>query len=202
MTSRALKTEVLKSGMSVGLFGGSFDPPHIGHLHVAQTAMKRLRLDRVWWLVSPQNPLKTHAPADAARRIGAIEALAHQPRMVVSTIEERLGINRTIDLIDHLTYHHPDVNFVWIMGSDNLGGFHRWERWRDLATAMPICVIARPGQAIKARLSRTATFLRHARLHENQAHILKKIKAPVWTYLTEPLHPVSSSALRAQGLRA
>ena len=199
MGRHALQSELLQPGMSVGLFGGSFDPPHIGHLHVARTALKRLRLDRVWWLVSPQNPLKAHAPADAQTRLRTIRQLADEPRMVISDVEARMHTTRTVELLEHLSYHYPKVRFIWIMGADNLATFHRWERWQDITTLVPMCIIARPGQAVKSRLSRTAQLLRHKRLPENQAHILKNFKSPVWTYLTEPLHLVSSSALRAKG---
>lgn len=194
--AQALRTEMLKPGMKVGLFGGSFDPPHEGHLHVARTALARLRLDRVWWLVSPGNPLKAWKPGEYARRLEAVSRLADAPRMVVSDMELRLDINRTADVIEHLTDHHPGVRFVWIMGSDSLKDFHRWGRWQDIAWRVPICVVARPGDSLKARLSPAARRLASRRLPEGEAAALAMAEAPRWTYLTEPLHPAASTELR------
>ena len=194
----ALKSEALSPGMRVGLFGGSFDPVHDGHLHVARAAMRRLGLDRVWWLVSPQNPLKGWEPADYAARLEAVEAVACEPRMVATDIEARLGVGRTADLIDHLTARWPTVRFVWIMGADSLAGFDRWRRWRDIAAQVPLCVVSRPGAPLKARLGPAARELAPFRLRMEQAGALAKSPPPRWTYLTEPLHPASSTALRAQ----
>ncbi len=194
---RALKSELLTPGMRVGLFGGTFDPVHGGHLHVARCALARLGLDRVWWIVTPQNPLKQHAPGDFRRRLNGAREAAREPRMVVSDIEARLGVTRTAELIDHLQRAHPAVNFVWIMGADALAGFHRWARWRDIAERVPICVIARPGGALAARHSRFARVYAGAFLPETRARTLPTRRAPCWTYLTEPLHLHASSAMRA-----
>ncbi len=123
--------------MRVGLYGGSFDPAHAGHLHVARTALKRLGLDRVVWLVSPGNPLKSTAPADLARRMASARALAREPRMTVSDAETRLGVRYTIDTVRALKARYPGVRFVWIMGADSLLGFHRWRGWTELSTRSP-----------------------------------------------------------------
>jgi len=192
----ALRSELLKPGMKVGLFGGSFDPPHAGHLHVARTALARLGLDRVWWLVTPGNPLKQHKPGAQDARLAAVDALAGEPRMVASDIETRLDTTRTADLIEHLTDIHPRVRFVWIMGSDSLGGFHRWGRWEDIAQRVPICVVARPGSTLKARHAPAARRLAGARIPETAAGGLAEMIPPRWTYLTEPLHPETSTDLR------
>lgn len=197
MSQGALRSELLKPGMRVGLFGGSFDPVHDGHAHVARTALKRLGLHRVWWLVSPRNPLKPHEPGELARRMDAIGEAAGAPRMVVSDIEARLGVNRTAELLDHLLTRHPGVHFVWIMGADSLAGFHRWHRWRDIARRVPIAVIARPGDPVRARLSMAARWMDSHRLPQHAARALPACPAPCWTYLTAPLHAHSSSALRA-----
>ncbi|TGY88818.1 nicotinate-nucleotide adenylyltransferase [Marinicauda algicola] len=201
MTAGALRSEVLTPGMRVGLFGGSFDPVHAGHLHVARTALKRLALDRVWWIVSPQNPLKPHAPGDLARRLRAVEAAARAPRMVVTDIEARLGVRYTADLVARLTAAHPGVRFVWIMGADSLAGFHRWKDWQTIAARVPIAVIARPTDPIRARLSRAARTLSRHRLPQSRAAALPSCLPPCWTYLTAPLHGESSRALRAHGAR-
>lgn len=198
MKPEALSSELLKPGMRVGLFGGSFDPVHAGHLHVAHTALKRLGLHRVWWIVSPQNPLKPHAPGDFARRLRAVEAAAAAPRMVVSDIEARLATRYTADLVYHLTSRHRGVHFVWIMGADSLAGFHRWKRWREIAARIPIAVVARPSDPVRARLSRFARAFSHRRLPQSDAIALPSCPAPCWTYLTAPLHGASSSEIRAR----
>lgn len=194
---RAFKSEALAPGLVVGLFGGSFDPVHAGHVHAARTALRALRLDRLWWIVSAQNPLKPHAPADFELRLAAVRRAAPGPRMVVSDIEARLGVNRTADLLDHLRRRHRCARFVWIMGADALAGFHRWARWREIAETIPICVIARPHDAARARFSRFSRTYPRAFLPESRARTLPFRRAPCWTYLTEPLHPHASSAIRA-----
>lgn len=147
----------LERGMRVGLFGGSFNPPHEGHLHVARTARRALSLDRVIWLVSPGNPLKDKAQAaPLARRMAQTQALATGPSMIVSDLEARLGSPYTIDTLRALKRRFPGVRFTWIMGSDNLAGFHRWRNWRAIARMIPIAVVDRPGSTVRARLSPAA----------------------------------------------
>ena len=194
----ALRGEGLSRGLRVGLFGGSFDPPHAGHLHVAQTALRRLGLDQVWWLVSPQNPLKGAPTDDFTRRIEAVRRLARQPGMRVSDIETRLGSTRTIDLLNHLQRSHPGVRFVWMMGADNLAGIHRWAEWTRIFETCPVAVISRPQDAVRARLSHAARQFATSRIRESQAITLPLKTAPAWTYLTERLHSHSSTALRAR----
>lgn len=196
-----LQGEALAPGMTVGLFGGSFDPVHQGHLHVANTALTKLNLDRLWWIVSPQNPLKDRRAGDFLRRLIAVQEAADHPRMVVSDLEQRAGIRTTAELIAVLRARHPTVRFVWIMGADNLRQFHRWHRWREIAASVPIAVIARPQDPIRARLSPMARELASARLHESRAHHLAKSDPPGWTYLTEPLHSEASSRLRGDPSR-
>ena len=202
MSFGALRSERLEPGMKIGLYGGSFDPVHEGHLHVADTALTRLGLDRIWWVVSPQNPHKPHAPGEFNGRLEAVRSAANAPRMVVSDIEARLGINRTAQLATYLTRRHPGVNFVWIMGADALRGFHRWQDWQTIAHTMPIAVVSRPPDAIRARLSRAAVALSRHRLPQNQAHALPGSSAPRWTYLTAPLYDIASSTLRVSSRRA
>lgn len=195
--ARPLRGEALARGMKIGLFGGSFDPPHEGHLHVAEAAKRRLGLDRIWWLVSPQNPLKPRQAGDMERRVAAVERLANRPGMVVTDLESRLGCNRTIDLVETLQRRYPGVHFVWLMGADNLRSFHRWGQWRKIFDSIPVAVISRPQDAIRARLAPAVRIYARSRLREQGLARLPLKSAPAWTYLIEPLNWQSSTALRA-----
>ena len=188
----------LASGMKVGLLGGSFNPAHDGHAHVAETALNRLGLDRVVWLVSPQNPLKSAAhTAPLSERMASARAAAPGPDMIVSDFETRAGTQWTIDTLRALTARHPGVRFVWLMGSDNLATFHRWRGWTDIMRLMPVAVIARPGSMLESRTAPAAARFAAARLPQEQARLLTTLKAPAWTYLTAPLNPRSSTVIRA-----
>lgn len=192
----------LRPGMSVGLFGGSFNPAHDGHAHVAETALRRLGLDRVVWLVSPQNPLKdARESAPLTERMAsakeAARLAASGPSMIVSDVETRLGTQWTVDTLRSLVARHPGVNFVWLMGSDNLASFHRWRGWTDIMRLMPMAVIARPGSLLDSRTAPAAARFADARVPAQKARLLSSLAAPAWTYLTAPLNPRSSTALRA-----
>ena len=192
----------LTPGMAVGLFGGSFNPAHDGHAHVAETAMRRLGLDRVVWLVSPQNPLKNALEsAPLAERMASAERAARLaasgPSMIISNVESRIGTRWTIDTLRALVARHPGVKFVWLMGSDNLATFHRWRGWTDIMRMMPVAVIARPGSLLDSRTAPAAERFAGARIPAERARLLPDMAAPAWTYLTAPLNPRSSTALRA-----
>ncbi|WP_332678815.1 nicotinate-nucleotide adenylyltransferase [Brevundimonas sp.] len=192
----------LQPGMAVGLFGGSFNPAHDGHAHVAETALRRLGLDRVVWLVSPQNPLKDardSAPLEErmASARAAAKLAADGRAMLVSDFETRAGTQWTIDTLRALTGRHPGVRFVWLMGSDNLASFHRWRGWTDIMRMMPVAVIARPGSQLDSRTAPAAARFASARVPAARARLLADLEAPAWTYLTAPLNPRSSTALRA-----
>ncbi len=183
----------LAPGLRVGLYGGSFDPAHEGHAHVADTARRRLGLDRVLWLVSPQNPLKTHgASAPLAVRLAGAAALARRPSMRATDIEARLGLAYTLDTVRWFKRRFPRVAFIWIMGADSLLGFHRWKGWAALMREVPVAVVSRPGAALKSRLSPTARRFAFAR----RARLAARARPPAWIYLAAPFHAVSSSALR------
>jgi nicotinate-nucleotide adenylyltransferase len=193
---------ILTPGMRVGLFGGSFNPAHDGHAHVAETALARLALDRVIWLVSPQNPLKgAHDTAPLAERMASAREHAHGPAMIVSDFETRVGTVWTIDTLRALVARHPGVRFVWLMGSDNLASFHRWRGWIDIMRLMPVAVIARPGSQLASRTAPAAARFAGARAPAEQASRLPELTAPAWTYLTAPLNPRSSTAIRAARLK-
>ena len=188
----------LEPGLKVGLFGGSFNPAHEGHAHVAETAMHRLGLDRVVWLVSPQNPLKNGADtAPLSERMASARRFAQGPAMVVSDFESRVGCRWTVDTLRAIRARHPGVNFVWLMGSDNLATFHRWRGWTDIAGAMPMAVIARPGSQLESLTAPAARRYAGFRLPQERARLLPLMPAPAWTYLTAPLNRASSTAIRA-----
>lgn len=184
-------------GLRVGLLGGSFDPAHGGHVAITRAAMRRFRLDRVWWLVSPGNPLKAHGPAPMADRIAHARRLLSDPRVVVTDIEDRLGTRMTADTLAALKRRYPGVRLVWLMGSDNLVQFHRWDRWRQIAATVPIGVLARPGTRMAARHAVAARIMAPARLPQSQAGTLALRQPPAWVLVNLPMSPQSSTMLRA-----
>ena len=186
-------------GMRIGLFGGTFDPPHQAHLGASLLALKRLKLDRVWWLVTPGNPLKnTRGLAPLAERIAAARALTHHPRIDVTGIEAAINTRYTYDTIAWLKRRCPGVRFIWIMGADNLRSFHRWQRWREIARLVPFVVIDRLGPSLYAAASPAGLALSDSRLPVHEAVTLPSRKAPAWSFLHGLKSPLSSTALRAK----
>ena len=187
-------------GMRIGLFGGSFNPPHDGHRLASLIALKRLGLDQVWWLVTPGNPLKENSGLPPlAQRMAAARRIADHPRIVVTGLEADIGTRFTFDTIDYLRRRCAGVKFVWIMGADNLRSFHRWQRWREIAALTPIAVIDRPRSTLTAAHSRAASFLAPWRLDEADGRLLANRGAPGFVFLHGPRSDSSSTALRARG---
>jgi nicotinate-nucleotide adenylyltransferase len=185
------------NGMRIGLLGGSFNPPHVAHRAISLFAIKRLKLDRVWWLVSPGNPLKDHGPLhDLDQRAEAARQMANDPRIDVSCLEAVIGTRYTIDTITYLRRRTAGLRLVWIMGADNLAQFHRWQNWRRIAAEMPIAVIDRPPQSFRAMAAPAAQALARYRLPENQAGRLADQHAPAWVFLTGMKLSLSSTGLR------
>jgi nicotinate-nucleotide adenylyltransferase len=185
------------AGMRIGLYGGSFNPAHAGHRHVSLMALKRLGLDRVWWIVTPGNPLKdTGELATTAMRMAEARRIADDPRIDVTAFEEIIGARYTVDTLAWLKRRHPGVRFVWIMGADNLASFHRWRGWRRIARTMPMAVIDRPGWTLKAVRSRAAEALSGSRIPEADALALPGLAPPAWVFLHGPRSHLSSTKLR------
>jgi len=183
-------------GMRIGLFGGTFDPPHAAHRLASLIAMRRLDLDRVWWLVTPGNPLKG-GQAPFAERLAAARAFARHPRIDVTGIEAAIGTRYTYDTLRYLVARGPGLRFVWIMGADNLENFHRWEKWRAIAAMIPIAVIDRLGPSLKAAAGPAGRALARYRLPDSWARVLPYRRPPAWAYLHGLKSPLSSTALRA-----
>lgn len=186
-------------GQWVGLLGGSFDPPHEGHVHITLWALRRLGLDWVWWLVTPGNPLKPRGPAEIERRMAACRAIMRHPKVVVTDIERHLGSPYTARTLDALSRRYPGVRLVWLMGADNLVGLHRWDRWERIMRHYPIGVLARPGEQLRAGFCPAAVRFAQGRLKQADAKALARRRPPAWVLLTGPMSPASSTAIRRRG---
>lgn len=185
------------NGMRVGLLGGSFNPPHTAHRAISLFAIKRLKLDRVWWLVTPGNPLKDNGGLrDLNERTEAARRMANDPRIDISCLESVIGTRYTADTISYLRRRASGLRFVWIMGADNLAQFHRWQNWRRIASEVPIAVIDRPPQSFRALAAPAAQALARDRLPENQAARLADQQPPAWVFLTGMKLNLSSTTLR------
>jgi nicotinate-nucleotide adenylyltransferase len=183
----------------IGLLGGSFNPAHEGHLAISRHALKRLRLDRVWWLVSPQNPLKRESDmADFAKRMASAEAMAGRDRrVVVSDLERRLGTRYTIDTVRWLR-RRCRAHLVWLIGADNLAQLPHWRSWRQLMATVPIAVFDREPYSYRASVGRAARTYADRRLAERAAPVLAESRPPAWVFLRLRRYQVSGTALRRQ----
>jgi nicotinate-nucleotide adenylyltransferase len=185
-------------GLRIGLFGGTFDPPHRAHLAASLLALKRLQLDRIWWLVTPGNPLKdTRGLAPLAERMAAAATLTRHPRIDITGFEADLGARYSYDTISYLVARCPRTRFVWIMGADNLRGFHRWQKWREIVGLVPIAVIDRLGPSIYSAAGVAGQAFAQARIPEAAAASLADRRPPAWVFLHGLKSPLSSTALRA-----
>jgi nicotinate-nucleotide adenylyltransferase len=183
-------------GLKIGLLGGSFNPAHSGHLYVSLTALNRLKLDYVWWLVSPGNPLKSNkGMADFEKRLASAQKAARDPRLVVSDVERQLGTRYTADTVKLLQRRFAQVEFVWLMGSDNLESFHLWRDWQAIAQALPVAVVQRPGSIMAA--AHAAPIRRFGAQRTVQDRLPH---APAILILDGARNPQSATRLRARGV--
>ena len=197
ITSNQGQSQQHRSGPTIGLLGGSFDPAHDGHVHVSLWALKLLSLDGVWWLVTPGNPLKpkgSQAPVET--RMKRATAIVHHPRIQVTNIETRFRTIYTVDTLRKLNSHNSGMRFIWLMGSDCLTEMHLWKDWKRIFAATPICVFARPDRLSQARNSVAARVFGDSRLPEGEVHLLQRLEPPVWVFASIPLHPASSTKHR------
>lgn len=184
-------------GQRIGLFGGSFNPAHRGHYMVALYALRKLQLDWVWWLVSPQNPLKDPAETgEYATRLAQTRKIARHPKFVVTDLERQLGARTTAETLRGLAPLLKRGRFVWIMGADSFAGLHRWHDWLEIPQTLPMAVLARPGYSLRALGGPAATRFDAAQVPVHLAPRLATMEPPAWCFIPMPLRPESSTAIR------
>ncbi len=185
----------------IGLLGGSFNPAHEGHLHVARQAMAHLRLDQLWLMVSPGNPLKPRAGmAPLAERLETARKIADGRRIIATDIETRLGTRYTADTMQALKRRFPRAHFVWLMGADNLIQLPRWDRWLRILHAMPMLVLPRPGSTRRALAAQAAKRAQKYRLPARSGLCLATADSPAWILLPVKENPISATELRRKNL--
>ena len=185
---------------NIGLLGGSFDPPHKGHLYISLEAKKLLKLDEIWWLVTPQNPLKIHQPASYLERVKNCKIVTKNKPIKIKEIEKKINSQFSYQTIKYLNKHYKNINFFWLMGADNLINFHKWQKWRQIFQEISIVVFKRHGynnQALKSIAYRTFTNYRINSIQINKNHFNKY---PSWTWIENREIKISSTEIRQQRL--
>jgi len=191
--------EVRRHPRAIGLLGGSFNPAHAGHRHISAIALKRLGLGEVWWLVSPQNPLKPLAGmAPFAERLAGARATACHPRIRVTGIEADLNTSYTAETLRRLARRFPRHRFVWLMGADNLAQIHQWKDWQQIFNSVAVAVLARPSYCLRALAGLAAHRFARNRVPESAGGALRRRRPPAWVFLVGPLNPLSATAIRAR----
>lgn len=187
-------------GRKIGLLGGSFNPAHEGHLHISSLALKRLKLDELWWLVSPQNPLKSESSmASLPKRLRDAKKVAGvNPRIIVTDVEDELSTRYTVDSIEALKRRYPGVSFVWIMGADLLTEVPKWKNWRQLFRSVPIAIFARPAYSSRALSSKAARRFAGSRIARSRIGSLADMRPPAWAFLRTRLNRESATRIRAR----
>ena len=186
----------------IGLLGGSFNPAHDGHLEISQIALDVLRLDQVWWMVSPGNPLKDkNDMAPFCERFSSAENIAKDPNIIVTDIESEMDTQFTIDTLKGLKTKFPKTSFIWLMGADNLAQFDQWKDWKEIANTVPFAIFNRPSYSSANETSVAATELKDYRIESSEAHTLYNLKPPAWVYYQKTDNPLSSTEIRRNNKR-
>ena len=191
----------VEPGLTIGLLGGSFDPPHEGHVHITKLALKFFNLSKIWWLVCPENPIKSVTPSDVNSRFLASKKIMKHPSVVITDLEKKFETKYTFQTLIKLKKLYPSTKFVWLMGADNLINFHHWKNCDWIMKNIPVGVLARPEEQIKAGLSRTAIKFGNYRLPKEKSIILSNYIPPVWTLSTGPMRNISSTEIRKKEYR-
>ena len=191
----------VERGLTIGLLGGSFDPPHEGHVHITKLALKIFNLSKIWWLVCPENPIKSVKPSDLNSRFLASKKIMKHPSVVITDLERKFKTKYTFQTLIKLKKLYPSTKFVWLMGADNLINFHHWKNWDWIMKNIPVGVLARPEEQIKAGLSHTAIKFGNYRLPKEKSFILSNYNPPVWTLSTGPMRNISSTEIRKKEYR-
>ena len=191
----------VEPGLTIGLLGGSFDPPHEGHVHITKLALKIFNLSKIWWLVCPENPIKSVTPSDLNSRFLASKIIMKHPSVVITDLERKFKTKYTFQTLIKLKKLYPSTKFVWLMGADNLINFHHWKNCDWIMKNIPVGVLARPEEQIKAGLSRTAIKFGNYRLPKEKSIILSNYIPPVWTLSTGPMRNISSTEIRKKEYR-
>ena len=195
------KQQAMLQGTTIGLLGGSFNPPHAGHVHITHQALQTFGLHKVWWLLSPGNPLKLKSPVSADIRLFECRRIMENPKVSVLDIEYKFNTYFTAQTLRKLFDYYPGVRFVWLMGADNLVNFHKWEQWTWIMENIPVGVMARPGEQVRAGLSQTAKRYQKFRVKPSDAAAIPFMTAPAWSLLGGPMQDLSSSEIRSNGRR-
>ena len=186
----------VEPGLKIGLLGGSFDPPHEGHVHITKLALKIFNLSKIWWLVCPENPIKNVTPSDINSRFLASKKIMKHPSVVITDLEKKFETKYTFQTLIKLKKLYPSTKFVWLMGADNLINFHHWKNCDWIMKNIPVGVLARPEEQVKAGLSHAAIKFRNYRLPKEKSIILSNYIPPVWTLSNGPMRNISSTEIR------
>ena len=191
-------TSEISVGTNIGLLGGSFNPAHEGHLEISLLALEKLSLDCIWWMVSPQNPLKPKkGMASISERLSTARSTADDPRISVTDIETELGTLYTADTLLALRDHFSETRFVWLMGADNLLQMHHWQKWSKIFYTVPVAVFARPNYSLPAEKAEATKRFAGYRMPILQAHHLAGKQPPAWVFFKQPLNPISATEIRS-----
>ena len=182
----------------IGLLGGSFDPPHKGHLFISMEAKKMLKLDEVWWLVTPQNPHKISKPATYKERVKNCNNITRNFPIKITEIEKQINSNYSYKTINYILNHYKNIKFFWLMGSDNLINFHNWQNWHEIFNNMSIVIFRRHGYNTKALKSIASQKFKSSRIINSNNNLNNFIVTPSWLVIENKEIKISSSEIRNQ----